>query len=196
MPQCTKNERTRCLGYLLMIACLVCVAGTAAAQTNCQVPNCLQCAADNEFVCEVCAGPDFIKSMGQCSPRGSCGITGCEKCEEGTIARCQTCEPGYMRTTNGFCASLVVCNMDKCESQEELRDRIAQTAVECHVEETAKGEEVYMCVPTAADGGAGGRAALLSRVPWWLFAVASTVVALWSGLWMMPRLRRRNAVAA
>lgn len=179
------------------MACLVFAVfllGTLLAHStsaDCQVPNCLSCSPKNEFFCEVCAGPEFIHSEGQCSPRGTCSITACEKCEEGSITRCQTCEPGYVRTVNGLCASLVVCAMDKCESQEELRSRIAQTTVQCSVTNAGKDDGAYVCVPVQSGRGSGGVGSLFSRVPWWLFAATTTACAVGFGAWVLSRLRRK-----
>lgn len=190
LPSIRAGKMSR-LAVMVTAALLVCMLPSSLAHAFCQVPNCLTCAADNEFFCEVCAGADFIYSNGQCSPRGTCSITACEKCEQGTISRCQTCEPGYVRTVNGLCASLVVCEMDKCESKEELRSRIAQTTVECSVAEAVKEDGVYLCVATQAGSGSGAAGSLWPRMPWWLYATITTGCAAGFGLWMVPRLRRK-----
>ncbi|KPA77626.1 surface antigen-like protein [Leptomonas pyrrhocoris] len=191
MSALIRDRQMRRLALTVAAALLLCLLPSRADQPPCQVPNCRTCAADNEFFCEVCSRPEFIHANGQCSPRGTCSITACEKCEEGTISRCQTCEPGYVRAVNGLCASLVECEMDKCTSREELRDRIAQTTVQCSVADTVKEKGVYVCVASKGGGGSVAAGSFWQRAPWWLYATVTTGAAVGLGSWIVSRRRSK-----
>ena len=87
-----------------LLAVFVLAAPFAAAQTSeCQVPNCISCASDNQYMCVACTSGYYLNA-GQCTPPTYCGVTNCVACMSGDPNRCASCAEGYVATAAGMCA--------------------------------------------------------------------------------------------
>lgn len=86
-----------------LLAVFVLAAPFAAAQTECQVPNCISCASGNQYMCVACTSGYYLNA-GQCTPPTYCGVTNCDACMSGDPNRCASCAEGYVPTAAGMCA--------------------------------------------------------------------------------------------